>query len=67
MIIKIQYNDEGEKPLIIGNNKDKLLIEEQHITEGNFLIFTDIPRDEDILKDIKNNTDMLLLKQEGIL
>jgi hypothetical protein len=67
MLTKIQYSDLVERQLKIDENKDKMLIEEQNITEGNFLIFTDIKPIENQLNDIKNNTDMIILKQEGLL
>ncbi|CAB1262645.1 hypothetical protein LN736_18495 [Clostridium sp. WLY-B-L2] len=39
---KFQYKDGAEKQNIIDQNKDKILIEEDSIKEGNFLIFSDI-------------------------
>ncbi len=67
MITKIQYTDSTDRQSKIDTNKDKILIEEQNITEGNFLIFTDTPRLEDQVKDLKNTVDLLLLKQEGLI
>lgn len=64
---KFQFTTEGEKQNIINAHPDLILREEQYITEGNFLIFADIPSVENQLQDIKNSTDMILLKQEGII
>lgn len=41
MITKLQYSDSSERQRIIDENSDKVLIEEQNIIDGNFLIFTD--------------------------
>ncbi|MGD9678442.1 MAG: hypothetical protein AB7V16_08875 [Vulcanibacillus sp.] len=65
MIYKIQYTDNRET--IINENTDKILIEEQNIAEGNFLIFTDEPRIEEQLSNISDTVDLILLKQEGVL
>lgn len=67
MLYKKEYVTPEERQALIDQNKDKTLIEEQNILEGNFLIFSDIPPVENQLKDIKNNIDMILLKQEGII
>lgn len=67
MLTKIQYQDEAERQQIIEANSSLILIEEQNITEGNFLIFSDTPRIEDNIQEIRINTDLILLKQEGII
>ena len=67
MTRRVQFDSEEEKANIIEQYKDLVLVEEQYLTEGNFLIFTDIPPVENQLQDIKNSTDMILLKQEGII
>lgn len=41
MRYKFEYHNIEEKKTIINENANKLLIEEQNITEGNFLIFED--------------------------
>ncbi len=41
MLYKFEYKDLEERELIISQNKDKYLIEEQNLLEGNFLIFSD--------------------------
>jgi hypothetical protein len=38
---KIQYVDVSDRQRIIKENSDKLLVEEQNIIDGNFLIFSD--------------------------
>lgn len=41
MKVKHEYIDFSSRDLIIGENSNLYLIEEQNITEGNFLIFSD--------------------------
>lgn len=69
MLYKYQYQTEEQKQEIILANKNKRLVEEQNITEGNFLLFTDaqVNSIEDRLINIESTLDLLLLKQEGIL
>lgn len=67
MKFKHQYKDETDKQVILDANKDKILIEEQRLFEGNFLIFSDIKPLEFQIKDLNNTTNMLLLKQEGVI
>lgn len=43
MIFKKQYITVDEKEQILKNHRHLVLIEEQNITEGNFLIFSDEP------------------------
>jgi len=43
MKFKFEYHDNDERQSIIDEHSDKFLIEEQNITEGNFLIFSDVP------------------------
>lgn len=64
-----QYATQAERQSILDNNQDKFLIEEQNITEGNFLIFADEPSIpiEERLRNIADAVDILLLKQEGII
>lgn len=51
MVIKIQYENQVDRQNIINSNKDKILIEEQNIRDGNFLIFVD---EEPVEKKISN-------------
>lgn len=60
MIIKIQYQNETDRDGIIALNTDKSLIEEQNITEGNFLIFTDTPRVEEQVAQLKEDNLILM-------
>lgn len=46
---KIQYHNAKDREEIINNNKDKHLVEEQNITEGNFLIFSEEPPTKEII------------------
>lgn len=67
MKYKFQYQTEEEKQTIINNNSDKVLIEYQYLIDGTFLIFADVQPLENALQDIKNNTDLIILKQEGLI
>lgn len=67
MIKKIQYGIDKSREQVIAENDELILIEEQNIFTGNFLIFSDIKPLEENIKDIKNNTDIIILKQEGII
>lgn len=55
MRTKIQYNNLEERQKIIDANQDKILIEEQNIIDGNFLIFTDVKPVEYQLKEQQEN------------
>ena len=41
MVKKIQYTDSASRELVITNNPGFYLVEEQNITEGDFLILSD--------------------------
>lgn len=60
MITKIQYTDDTDRHTKITDNADKILIEDQCLLEGNFLIFSDTPRVEDQVNDIKTCVDQLI-------
>ena len=67
MIYKFQYTDQVSRQAILSANSDKTLTEEQNITEGNFLIFSDVKPLEMQLTDLNNTANLILLKQEGII
>jgi hypothetical protein len=67
MKYEYQFTNNTEKQNIINAHKDKYLIEEDHHIDGNYLIFSDIKPIDAQLQNIQNNTDMILLKQEGII
>jgi len=70
---KIQYKTEQEKEQIIEEKKQegKILIEEQNLLNGNYLIFSDKPRQEEEIKkqytktEIKNIIKEYLKSAEG--
>lgn len=41
MQYKFEFSNEEERNEIIANNSERFLIEEHHLFEGNFLVFTD--------------------------
>lgn len=65
MLYKYQYATSGERASLIENNADKYLVEQQEITEGNFLIFSDIKPVEIIHEATKmvENADLIALQQ----
>lgn len=63
----IQYDSLDERNIIIDENKNLLLIEEKNITEGNFLIFSDIKPLEVQLQDLNNTANLVLLTQQGVI
>ena len=71
MIFKIQYTDTVDRQEKIDANTDKTLIEEQNITEGNFLIFSDVKPIENQLTDAQDNQltimDAIATLYEGLL
>lgn len=60
MNYKIQFTDQTDKETKIKANSDKTLIEVQEITEGNFLIFSDVPRLEDQILQLKEDNLILM-------
>lgn len=60
MLFKIQYETALERDGIVAQNSDKYLLEEQNITEGNFLIFSDIPTTDTQLMQIKEDNLILM-------
>lgn len=73
MKYKFEFRDEESKSQLITEHSDKMLIEEQNITEGNFLIFEDstsVSVEIDTLKSQLQTTqdavDFLLLNQMPI-
>lgn len=74
MIYKFEYRNDTERQEIIEVHSEKYLIEEQNITEGNFLIFTDefpLPSVEVQIDELKQDTlilmDALAVTYEEIL
>ena len=55
ILTKIQYIDQSDRQAKIDANKGKFLIEEQNITEGNFLIFSDLkPLENQVQESLEN-------------
>ena len=67
---KIQYKDQEERNKII-KQEGKILIEEQNHIDGNYLIFSDKPKEEEEIKkqytktEIKNIIKEYLKSEEG--
>ena len=55
MLYKHQYSNAEEREDIINQNASKFLLEEQNITEGNFLIFSDEATLEIEILQLKQN------------
>jgi len=67
MIIKLQYINQEEREQLIREHSDKYLVQEDNITEGNFLYFDTIKPLDFAIQEIQDAVDILLLKQEGII
>lgn len=65
MIFKFEYKTEDERAQIINSNKDKELFEEQIITEGNFLVFTDMPIEKETIYINVPESEFIGLKAES--
>lgn len=55
MTYKFEYTDETSRQSIIEANSDKVLKEDQIITDGNFLIFDDTKPIEQELSELNDN------------
>jgi len=63
MIFRIQYTDQADRQVKINANLGKFLIEEDNITEGNFLTFSDVKPIEVVLEIL---TDKVSTNQSAI-
>jgi len=60
MILKVQFTDSKDRQEKINSNRDKILIEEQNISDGNFLIFSDVkPFEEQVLHLQRDNVVLM--------
>lgn len=69
MLTRIQYTDKVDRQAKIDANADKTLIEDDTITEGNFLTFTDIKPVENQVADLQDNSDIMyaqMLMLQGV-
>jgi hypothetical protein len=72
MITKIQYSNISERNTIIEENSNLILVEEQNIKEGNFLMFSDVPVEREIIfinapkEEFDNFKTQLEASQEAI-
>jgi hypothetical protein len=60
MLHTFEYTNETERADILSNNSSKILIEEQNLLSGNFLIFSDEPRIEEQVAQLKNDNLILM-------
>lgn len=60
MIIKVQYSDHADRQSKLDANKDKFLVEEQNITEGNFLVFSDAKSIEEQVVQLQKDNLILM-------
>lgn len=67
MNYKYEYTDSVSRQAVIDAHKDLVLIEDDTITEGNFLIFSDVKPLENQLSDLNTTINQVLLKQEGVI
>lgn len=65
MKFEFKYRNDDERAIILDENKDKYLIKEKNITEGNFLVFTDVKPIEIELQETKqavSDTNAMVLE-----
>lgn len=67
MNLRVQYTTAEDRQLKVDENSDKFLLVEEVIMDGNFLTFSATKPLENQLQDLNNTTNMILLKQEGII
>lgn len=48
MRYKYQYSDELERQALLEEHENMTLVEEQNITDGNFLVFLDMPPNHEV-------------------
>jgi len=65
MLYKIQYIDQSDRQTVLDANTDKILIEEQNIAEGNFLIYSDTPSLEVQIAQLKE--DNLIIREDSLI
>ena len=61
---KYQYHDEEQRDGLIVQNSEKYLVEIQEITEGNFLVFTDI---EPIKPPLTVSEQVLTIREDTLI
>lgn len=72
MLYKLQYNSSSERENILTANANLFLVEEQNISEGNFLIFSDVPVEKETIyvnvpeKEFTDLKNKLATSQEAI-
>ena len=62
MLTKIQYSDINERLTVINANPTLILVEEDNITEGNFLVFSDVELTPEIIYTTVPKTEIQLLQ-----
>ncbi|MCM3758216.1 hypothetical protein M3197_12155 [Sporosarcina aquimarina] len=66
MIFKRQYTTNEERELLVNENKDKFLVEEMNIQEGNFLVFSDTKPIYIEIEEIKLENVLLKSQNQAI-
>ena len=66
-MLKLQYVTHEERQTILNEHSDLKLLEEQNITEGEFLIFSDTPIPDPVVYVSVSEEDFENLKKEGTL
>lgn len=66
---KVEYTNQAGKQKVLDLNKGKYLVEEQNLTEGNFLIFSDVPSLEDYVIQLASEIKLLrdVLASKGVV
>lgn len=66
MLFKKQYKTIEERELIVNENKDKFLVEEINIQEGNFLVFSDTKPFSLEIEEMKSENVLLKAQNQAL-
>jgi hypothetical protein len=67
----VQYSNSEERQIALDNNINLALVEERNIIEGNFLIFSDVPLEKEIVyanvpqEEFEKNKEQILQLKEN--
>lgn len=62
---KFQYISQAERDSLIRQNANLFMVEEQNISEGNFLIFSDVPSEKTVVYTNVPEKDFAELQTEN--
>lgn len=66
MRFEYQYSNVAERQSLIDQHSDEYLIEERNVSEGNFLVFTDVKPTELLLAELQQSAQTTSLKLNAL-